>query len=39
MNPIWNLTPDTREYHQELAGSSRQQSNNAHVMDMLVRME
>ena len=36
---IWNLSPNDREDHQELVGSSRQQSNNADIMDMLVRME
>ena len=39
MSPIWNLSPDVREYHQELARSSRQQRSNADIMDMLVRME
>ena len=39
MNPIWNLSPDAREYHQEPVGSSRQQSNNADIMEILVRME
>ena len=39
LSTIWNLSPDVREYHQGPAGSSRQQSNNADIMDMLVRME
>ena len=39
MSPIWNLSLNAREYHQELVGSCRQQSNNADIMDMLVRME
>ena len=39
MSLIWNLSLDAREYHQETAGSSRQQSNNAYIMDMSVRME
>ena len=39
MSLIWNLSLDAREYHQEPAGSSGQQSNNADIMDMLVRME
>ena len=39
MSPIWNLSLDAKEYHQEPARSSKQQSNNANIMDMLVRME
>ena len=39
MTLIWNLSPDAREYHQEPAGSSWQQSNNEDIMDMLLRME
>ena len=39
MSPIWNLSLDAREYHQEPARSSKKQSNNENIMDMLVRME
>ena len=39
LSPIWKLSPDVRKYHHEQAEGSGQQSNNANVMGMLVRME
>ena len=42
LSTIWNLSPDVREYNQEPARSSRQQSNNLDIMDimdMLIRTE
>ena len=39
LSPIWNLSPNAREYRQDPVGSSRQKSNNADIMDMLVIME
>ena len=35
LSPIWNLSPDVREIHQEPVESSWQQSNNVEVMEML----
>ena len=32
---IWNATPDVREIHQEPTESSRHQSNNTELMEML----
>ena len=39
LSPRWNLSPYVREYNQELAGSSRKQSSNSEIMDMLRRIE
>ena len=39
MSPIWNLSPNVREYHQEPSESSRQQENNAVLMEMLIKIE
>ena len=39
MSSIWNLSPYAREYQQELVESSRQESNNVDITDMLLRME
>ena len=35
LSPIWNLSLDVREIHQGPAESSRQQSNNVEIMEML----
>ena len=35
MSPILIVSPEVREIHQELVESSRQQSNNVEVMEML----
>ena len=39
LSPIWNLSPDERDYHHQLAGSSRQQGNNQEILGILKRME
>ena len=38
MSPILTLSLDVRQAHQEQAGSSRHQSNNAELMEMLRAM-
>ena len=35
LSPIWNVSLDVREIHQEPAESSRKQSNNTELMEML----
>ena len=35
MSPFLNLSPDVREIHQEQVESSRQQSKNVELMEML----
>ena len=37
-NPVWNLSPDAREYLDEQAEGSKQHSSSAEVMEMLIRM-
>ena len=39
LSPIWNPSPDVRDYNQEPAGSSRQQSNRLDIMEMLRKIE
>ena len=39
VSPVWNLSPDVKEYHNEQDESSRQQSSNVDVMEMLASME
>ena len=39
VSPIWNLSPDVREYHIEKYEGSRKYSSNAEVMNILTRME
>ena len=39
LSPIWNLSPDVREYHQGQVASLEQQSNSMEVLEMLKRME
>ena len=38
LSPIWNLSPNMRDCQQEPAGSSRQQSSNTEMMEMLKQM-
>ena len=38
LSPIWNVSLDVRETHQETAESSGQQSNNAELKEMLKQM-
>ena len=39
LSPVWNLSPDERDYHHEQAESSRKQGNNQEILGMLKRME
>ena len=38
LEPIWNVSPDVRETHQETTESSGQQGNNAEFKEMLKQM-
>ena len=38
LSPIWNVSLDVRETHQEKAENSGQQSNNAELKEMLKQM-
>ena len=38
-SPIWNVSPNIREIHQEQDESSRHQCNNIELMEMLISMK
>ena len=39
LSPVWNVSPDMREVHQEQAESSEHQGNNTELMEMLKSMK
>ena len=39
LSPVWNLSPNVRDYHHEPAESSKQSGNNQEILEMQKKIE